>query len=68
MSLKAVHIFFITISTLLCLFFGAWSIWSYKSFGHPGDLWMAIGSFVGVILLAFYFRWFLRKLKNVGYL
>lgn len=68
MSLKAFHLFFIIVSTLLCLFFGAWAIWSYKSFGHSIDLWMAIGSLLGVLLLAWYFRWFRRKLKDVSYL
>jgi hypothetical protein len=68
MSLKAFHLFFIIVSTLLCLFFGAWGFWSYRSFGHAIDLWMAIGALVGVLLLAFYFRWFLRKLKDVSYL
>lgn len=68
MSLKAFHIFFIVVSTLLCLFFGAWGIWSFRHFGNAVDLWMAIGALAGVLVLAWYARWFLRKLKNVSYL
>ncbi len=68
MSLKAFHIFFIIVSTLLCLFFGAWGFWSYHQFGKAVDLWMAIGALAGVLVLVWYARWFLRKLKNVSYL
>ena len=68
MSLKAFHVFFISISILLSFGFGIWAIWSFQQFGNVSDLWMGLGSFAGSVLLIFYFRWFLRKLKNESYL
>jgi hypothetical protein len=68
MSLKAFHIAFISISTLLAVGFGIWGAWSYAQSGNLSHLLMGIGSFITAILLAWYFKWFLRKLKNIGYL
>lgn len=68
MSLKAFHVVFIIVSTLLTLFFGIWGILSYQHTGNVMHLGMALGSFVGAVLLIWYFRWFLRKLKNESYL
>jgi len=68
MSLKAFHVFFICISILLTLGFGAWGINSYENTGSSTNLLMGIGSLVLTVLLGFYFRWFLRKLKNESYL
>jgi hypothetical protein len=68
MSLKAFHVVFIIIVTLFTLWFGYWGLQSYLDTGNVGHLWMAIGSFVGVILLIVYFRWFLKKMKNESYL
>jgi membrane-bound metal-dependent hydrolase YbcI (DUF457 family) len=68
MSLKAFHIFFIAVSTLLCVFFG---VWATRDFNHSGNwLYMALGvaSFLGSGLLVWYGVWFLRKLKNESYL
>jgi hypothetical protein len=68
MSLKAFHIFFISVSILLTLGFGVWGVTSFENTGNSGHLYLAIGSFVAMVLLAVYFRWFLRKLKNESYL
>ncbi len=68
MSLKAFHIFFIVMSTLLCVGLG---IWAVNDFGRSGSwvhLALGVGSFIGSILLACYGVWFLRKLKGVSYL
>ena len=68
MSLKAFHVFFVVVSTLLALGFGAWSIAEYSRTGQGGTLAMGIASFAAAAALVVYGFWFLRKLKNVSYL
>lgn len=67
-SLKAFHVFFIFISTALSAGFGAWGVRDYLHSGDGLILTLAVGSFLGGILLVWYSKWFLRKLKNVSYL
>ena len=68
MSLKAFHIVFVTVSAILGLGFGAWAIADYRRNGSAESLWWGIGSLAGTAALIVYGRWFLRKLKGVGYL
>jgi hypothetical protein len=68
MSLKAIHIVFITCSTLLAFGFGAWCYNNYSSTKATADLALAIGSGVVGIGLIVYGKYFLKKLKNIGYL
>jgi hypothetical protein len=68
MSLKAFHVFFIIIATLLTIVFGIWGIHAYMQTADFTDLIMGIASFIGTIILVWYFRWFLKKLKKVSYL
>ena len=68
MSLKAFHIAFVTVSTLLTIGFGAWAIVRYRHQGETLLLLGGIGSLVGTVALVVYGRWFLKKLKGVGYL
>ncbi len=69
MGLKAFHIFFIVVSTMLCVGFGLWSIGNFSArSGGAASLAMGIGSFVCAIVLVCYGVWFLRKLKNVSFL
>jgi len=68
MSLKAFHLVFVTVSAILGLGFGAWAIADYRVSGSAGSLWWGIGSLAGTGALIVYGRWFLRKLKGVGYL
>ena len=68
MSLKAFHIVFVFVSTLLSLGFGVWAIMEYRSSGDVAALVCGIGSFAGGVGLMFYGRWFLRKLQWVSYL
>jgi len=68
MSLKAFHIAFVLIATAFCVYFGIWGIGSYRDTGNFVNLCLGVASFVAVIALMIYFRWFLKKLKNVGYL
>lgn len=68
MSLKAFHVFFIVISIILTGWFAWWGVMSYRNAGDGMHLAMGILSLVGMILLVFYFRWFMKKLKNESYL
>ncbi len=68
MSLKAFHIVFITLSTLLTLGFGFWGVEDWRRSGNSWHLGLGIGSFGAAVVLVVYGRWFLRKLRRVGYL
>ena len=68
MSLKAFHVFFVIVSVLCALGFGAWAIGDYLRTGSSGALVMAILGFIAAGALIWYGFWFLRKLKNVSYL
>ena len=66
MSLKAFHVFFVIVSTLLALFFGGWGVASYTRTGAAGYLACAIGGFATAVALVVYGFWFVRKLKDVN--
>ena len=69
MSLKAIHIVFILASSLMTGFCGLWAWREY--FGPSGSashLVYGLLSIVGLIVLAAYGRYFLRKLKHISYL
>ena len=68
MSLKAFHIFFVTISTILAIGFGLWAIREYSIHHEVMSLIFGFASLLGAVVLVIYGRWFLRKLKGVGYL
>lgn len=69
MSLKAVHLIFVT--ALSALGFGA-GVWKLRDYfgpaGRPGDLAFALGAFLAGVLVIVYGRYFLRKMKKIGYL
>ena len=68
MSLKAFHVVFVLASILLAFGFGGWEIKSYSDFGRRGDLVFGISSMAAGLMLIGYFRYVLKKLKNVSYL
>ena len=68
MSLKAFHIVFIIVSTLVAVAFGAWAIRDFATSGSGLNLALGLASLLGSIALVRYGVWFLRKMKNVGYL
>ena len=68
MSLKAFHIFFILICTVLAAGTGIWALRQYSASGESGHLTMAVLSFAGGIVLLIYCPWFLRKLRNVSFI
>ena len=68
MSLKAFHIIFIIASILLAFGFAAWCFNEYSAQHRRFELISGIVS-VGVgVGLIFYFRYVVRKLKNISYL
>ncbi len=68
MSLKAFHILFITLSTLLALGVGAWGITIFV-YGHSvPHLLLGIVGLVAAAGLIMYGRYVLKKLKNISYL
>jgi hypothetical protein len=67
-SLKAFHVFFVALSVLCALLFGAWSVVDYQRTGRGGILALGVLGFAAAAALVWYGLWFLRKLKNVSYL
>ena len=68
MSLKAFHVVFIIVSTILAVGFGIWAIRDYRARSESASLVVGAGSLLAALALVWYGRWFLRKLKRVGYL
>ncbi len=64
MSLKGFHILLISLSSLLALGFGGWSIHAYTATGRVGHLVMAVFSFAGAVGLVIYISWFARKIRS----
>jgi hypothetical protein len=67
-SLKAFHIIFVTVSILLTLGFGVWSLVHYADEKRVLDLAFGIGSILAAVGLVFYGRYVLKKLKDISYL
>lgn len=65
MSLKAFHIFFITISVLLCLGFGAWCLNSDYTHGRTAYAIAGYISFGLGVLLVLYEIVFLKKFREI---
>lgn len=68
MSLKAFHIVFMIVSMLLSLGFGVWAVRNYRADGDVSYLVCGLASFAFAGAMLVYGRWFMRKLRGVGYL
>jgi len=69
MSLKAFHIFFISLASLMSLGCGVWALNTYFSpEPRSWQLWFGIGALLTSASLMIYGRSFLKKMKNVSYL
>ncbi len=68
MSLKAFHIAFITLSSLMCFGCGAWGLAQYVRSSDVGHLLFAMAGLLGGIGLIIYGIRFLRKLKDISFL
>lgn len=68
MSLKAFHIVFITLSTLMTLGFAVWAV-QQSLHGAGGIYWaMAVSGILGALGLPVYGVWFLKKTREVSFL
>jgi hypothetical protein len=69
MSLKAVHLVFVT--ALSALTFGM-AVWKFRDFGREGgttgDLLLGIGGLLAGVLVIVYGVYFLKKLRKVSFL
>jgi hypothetical protein len=69
MSLKALHIVFVSASLLLTAFFGVWAWREYAGpEGTPAHLTYGVLSIVVFVGLLVYGKFFLKKLKHISYL
>jgi hypothetical protein len=68
MSLKAFHIVFIATSILLAFGFAAWSLANFAEGKKLADLFYGLGSGLAGVILIFYGRYVLKKLKHISYL
>lgn len=66
MSLRAVHIFFISLSILLALGFAGWEVQRYSESGESLELLAGIVSFCVAGGLVVYGIYFLKKVKRVS--
>ena len=65
MSLKALHVAFVTVSTILAVGFGIWAIRNHNTNGDRLSPVIGVGSLTIALGLIFYDRWFINKLKGV---
>lgn len=65
MSLKAFHIFFISVSLVLSVGLLVWGVQGYRHSGDPGSLGLAGVGLVTMGLLVPYFIWFRKKMKTL---
>ena len=64
MSLKSFHVFFISVSVLLCIGFGAWCLTAEGVRGQAGYTALGLASLVVAVGLIVYEIMFLRKFRN----
>ena len=68
MSLKAFHIFFVTVCVLLMLVVAGWCFGNYRLGGSGTDLGFGLLSLSAAAGMLVYGRLFLRKFKNISFL
>ena len=66
MSLKAFHIFFITLSMLLSLLVGGWGVNRYLTGDSLEGLVLGVFFFLFAVALLVYGLYFLRKVDELG--
>jgi len=64
MSLKAFHILFVSLSSLLCFAFGGWNLHRYRTEGGWAALALGLGALGAGVGLIVYGRWFWRKITT----
>ncbi len=66
MSLKAVHILFITLACLLSFGYGVWSLGEYRTAGNSGMMFSGVLGFVVGAGLIVYGIKFYQKIKTLS--
>lgn len=66
MSLKVFHLFFISVSALLCAWVGAWGVRGFVAEGQPERLVLGVLFALFGIALVVYGTRFLRKARALG--
>lgn len=66
MSLKAFHLFFIAVSTLMMAVVAVWAAQQYFALGGGTHLFLALVGGAGAVVLPIYGTWFLKKTKKVS--
>jgi uncharacterized membrane protein len=64
MSLKAFHIFFVSVSILLMIVSGTWAIKNYWNDSGIPYLVLSISFYVTAAVMTIYGFWFLRKIRR----
>ena len=69
MSLKAFHIFFVTVASLLCAGFSGWALRNALAEGGAATDWVyAVGGLVATVAMVIYGVFVYKKLKRFSYL
>jgi hypothetical protein len=68
MSLKALHLVFVTALSALAFGLGVWKGRDYSQGGSAGDLVFSICAFLVGVLVIWYGKRVLKKLKSISYL
>jgi hypothetical protein len=68
MSLKALHIVFVSASILLCFFLGGWLVVEFKRTRETADIIFGVVSWLLAFTLIYYAKAILRKLRQISYL
>jgi hypothetical protein len=65
MSLRMFHIIFVSISSLLMIYFGTWAYMMWDYYADTAYLSYLLISIVSLIILVLYGQKFIKKYKNV---
>lgn len=68
MSLKAVHLVFVTILSGLCAGVSVMKLRQYRAAGNTADLIWGVAALLALVAVVIYGRYFLKKLKQHSYL
>ena len=68
MSLKAVHLIFVTVLSSLCFGTAVWKLRLFRESGGASDLIWGIGALLTGLAVLVYGKYFLKKLKKFSYL
>lgn len=65
MSLKAIHVFFISLCVVLAFGFAFWGISQYRTDSNAGNLVLSVSAFIVGGALLFYLASFIKKMRKL---